>query len=275
MISLYMDLNQLIKMSSLLYKKLDIFIFFCINIFLMKTSDYINVRINRFPKGYVFTYKDFIIEVDKKDAIIKALNRLVKSNKIARLSKGKYYKPEDTMFGYLKPPLEQIVKDLLEKEDKIIGYLSGYSIYNKLGLTTQVSNTIQIGCNEIRPAFKREYYTISFIKQRNNITKENIPLLQILDAIKYIKKIPDATIESSCKRFIAIFASLSESEKMMLIKLSLKYAPATRALTGAILDELGLSNLTYPIFKTLNPITKYKIPEVAKVLSTSIKWNII
>ena len=88
MISLYMDLNQLIKMSSLLYKKLDIFIFFCINIFLMKTSDYINVRINRFPKGYVFTYKDFIIEVDKKDAIIKALNRLVKSNKNSTFIEG-------------------------------------------------------------------------------------------------------------------------------------------------------------------------------------------
>ncbi|MEG1522195.1 MAG: DUF6088 family protein [Bacteroidales bacterium] len=240
----------------------------------MKTSDFIIFRLNRFPKGYVFTYHDFIVDVDKKDAIIKALNRLAKTNKIARLSKGKYYKPEDSEFGSLKPSLEQSVKDLLEKEDKIIGYLTGYSIYNKLGLTTQVSNTIQIGRKEMRPAFKREYYTISFVNQKNTITKENIPLLQILDAIRYIKQIPDTTIESSCKRFVSIIASLSESEQKLLIKLSQKYPPATRALIGAIFDELKISDLSESIFRTLNPITKYKIPEVAQVLSTAAKWNI-
>lgn len=240
----------------------------------MKISDYINFRLGRIPKGYIFTYNDFIVEVSKKDAIIKALNRLAKTNKIVRLSKGKYYKPEDSVFGSLKPSLEQIVKDLLEKGDKIIGYLTGYSVYNKLGLTTQVGNTIQIGRNEIRSAFKREYYTISFVKQKNTITKENVPLLQILDAIRYIKQIPDTTIENSCKRFLAIVASLSESERNMLVKLSLKYTPATRALTGAILDELGMFDLSESIFKTLNPITKYKIPEVDKVLSASAKWNI-
>lgn len=128
----------------------------------MKTSDYISFTINRLPKGYVFTYVDFITEVNKKEAIIKALNRMVVSGKIAKLSKGKYYKPENTPFGNLQPNQSQVVKDLLEENGKIIGYLTGYSIYNQLGLTTQVSNTIQIGRNQIRPNFNREHYTISF-----------------------------------------------------------------------------------------------------------------
>jgi hypothetical protein len=136
--------------------------------------------------------------VTKKEAVIKALNRMVASGKIAKLSKGKYYKPETTPFGNLLPDQKQIVKDLLEENGKIIGYLTGYSIYNLLGLTTQVSNTIQIGKNVIRPKLTRERYTITFIKQNNTINKENIPLLQILDAVKNIKIIPDASIESSC-----------------------------------------------------------------------------
>lgn len=49
----------------------------------------------------------------------------------------------------------------MEDDNKIIGYLTGYSIYNTLGLTTQVSNTIQIGTNNIRPNFKRERYVIN------------------------------------------------------------------------------------------------------------------
>jgi len=241
----------------------------------MKVSDYIATTIDRLPKGYVFTYADFITEVNKKEAVIKALNRMVVSGKIAKLSKGKYYKPENTPFGNLQPKQAQVVKDLLEDDGKITGYLTGYSIYNQLGLTTQVSNTIQIGKNEIRPNFKRERYTISFIRQKNTITKENIPLLQILDAIRYIKKIPDTTIESSCRRLLAILKSLSDKDKSTLIRLALKYPPATKAILGAMFDELQQDSLTEQLYKTLNPISKYKLAGVGKVLSTTEKWNIV
>ena len=47
--------------------------------------------INRLPKGYVFTYADFTIEVKSKEAVIKALNRMAASGKIIKLAKGKYY----------------------------------------------------------------------------------------------------------------------------------------------------------------------------------------
>jgi hypothetical protein len=241
----------------------------------MKTSEYISFTIDRLPKGYVFTYADFITEVNQKEAVIKALNRMVASGKIAKLSKGKYYKPENTPFGKLQPKQAQIVKDLLEENGKIIAYLTGYSIYNQLGLTTQLSNTIQIGKNQVRPSFKRERYTIAFIKQKNTITKENIPLLQILDAIRYIKKIPDTNIESSCKRFLAIIKKLNEKETNTMVRLALKYPPATRALLGALLEQIQQGKAAEPLFKSLNPITKYKLTGAAKALSTTEKWNII
>jgi hypothetical protein len=239
----------------------------------MKITDYIEAKIGRLPKGFVFTYDDFITEVNKKQAIIKALNRMVVSGKIAKLSKGKYYKPEATVFGVLHPNQYQVVKDLIENDGKIIGYLSGYSIYNQLGLTTQVSNTIQIGKNEIRNSFKRERYTISFIKQKNNITKENIPLLQILDSIRYIRKIPDANVTSSCKRLLDILNEFSEVDKSTLVRLSLKYSPVSRALLGALLDELGNELLTESLKKSLNSITEYKLG-ISKILTSAEKWNI-
>lgn len=241
----------------------------------MNTTEYIAFTIDRLPKGYVFTYADFITEVNKKEAVIKALNRMVASGKIAKLAKGKYYKPENTPFGNLQPNQSQVVKDLLEDNGKITGYLTGYSIYNQLGLTTQVSNTIQIGKNEIRPDFKRERYTISFIRQKNTITRENVPLLQILDAIRYIKKIPDAGVESSCRRLLSIIKGLSVSDFGTLVRLALKYPPSTRALLGAMLEQLEKEEITQPLYKSLNPITKYKIAGVSKVLTSTVKWNLI
>lgn len=241
----------------------------------MKISDYIASAIDRLPKGYIFTYADFNTEVSQKEAVIKALNRMVASDKIAKLSKGKYYKPENTPFGNLQPNKTQIVKDLLEDNGKLIGYLTGLSIYNQLGLTTQVSYTIQIGKNQIRPNFKRERYMIAFIKQKNTITKENIPLLQLLDSIRYIKKIPDNNIEASCKRFLAIIKNFTDKEINTLVRLALKYPPATRALLGALLEQLRQDKTTEPLFKSLNPITKYKLTGASKALSTTEKWNII
>ncbi|MFD3294157.1 DUF6088 family protein [Aquirufa sp. KTFRIE-69F] len=241
----------------------------------MKITEYIAFNIDRLPKGYVFTYANFITEVNRKEAVIKALNRMVASGKIAKLAKGKYYKPETTPFGNLQPSQVQVVKDLLEENGKITGYLTGYGIYNQLGLTTQVSNTIQIGKNQIRPNFIRERYKIAFLKQKNTITKESIPLLQLLDAIRYIKKIPDATVEASCARFLAIIKNLTDKEINTLVRLALNYPPATRALVGSLLDQLQQGNTTELLFKSLNPITTYRLTGASKVLSTTDKWNMV
>ena len=241
----------------------------------MKTTDYISFTIDRFPKGYIFTYSDFTTEVKHKEAVIKALNRMVLSGKIEKIAKGKYYKPEMTSFGKLKPNQGEIIKDLLEENNKTIGYLSGYSLFNTLGFTTQMSHIIQIGRNKIRPDIKRGFYIIKFIKQENIITKKNIPLLQLLDVIKFIKKIPDSSIESSIQRLIFLIQKLSDLETNTLIRLALKYPPSTKALLGAILDHLNKTKDLDKLYNTLNPMTTYRLTNVQNVISTSKKWNFV
>ena len=239
----------------------------------VKTTQYIENKLNRLPKGYIFTYEDFVTEVNKREAIIKSLNRMVAKGTLSKLSKGKYYKPEQSVFGVLEPEQDQIVKDLVEKDGKLIGYVTGYGIYNRLGLTTQVSAVIQIGRNETRPALKRGRYKISFVKQKNNITKENIPLLQVLDAIRYIKKIPDANTTDSCRRLSVIIKDLTIDQKDKMVKLAKKYPPSTRALLGAILESVtGDKNMI--LHKSLNPITTYKLNIDSNLLSTLSNWYI-
>jgi len=219
---------------------------------------------------------DFIQEVNKREAIIKHLNRMVAAGKINKLSKGKYYKPQESVFGNLLPEQYQIVKDLLENDDKRIGYITGYSIYNSLGLTTQISNVIQIGKQQTRASIKRGRFKISFIKQKNTITKENIKLLQLLDAIRFIKKIPDTTIDQSCTRLLVLLQELGLDEQQQLIKLAYKYAPATRALLGALLSSIEIKEtlMLCDLQASLNPITTYNIAVSATILPTSNSWNI-
>ncbi len=240
----------------------------------MQVADYIRNTFNRLPVSYVFTYRDFNPEVNGREAIIKALNRMVAKGEVAKLSKGKYYKPKETIFGVASPDQYQVVKDLLGKRDNTVGYLTGYSVYTKLGLTTQVSNTIQIGRNETRPAMQRGMYKISFVKQRNTITEKNIPLLQILDAVRFIKKIPDTTINDAYKRLFEIVRNLNESDQKQMIRLAKKYPPFVRALLGAMLESLMSKKAVEPLANSLNPITKYKIGVSINCLPNAAKWNI-
>ena len=240
----------------------------------MKISDYIRNTIGRFPKGYVFTYIDFIGKVKNKEALIKALNRLAASGRIVKLTKGKYYKPDQSPFGELPPGQYQVVKDLLKRDGKVVGYLTGLSIYNDLGLTTQIGSVIQIGKQDVRSSFKRGRYSIYFVKQKNKITKENIPLLQLLDVLRFIKKIPDSDIKNSGKTSFTLISKLSEREMDSLVRLALKYQPSTRALLGAILTDFGKVKLTEKLKKSLNPITAYNIPGISSVLNSASEWGI-
>lgn len=124
-----------------------------------------------------------------KEALVKSLNRLAEFGRIVKLAKGKYYKPELSPFGELPPEQYQVVKDLLERDGKVVGYLTGLSIYNKLGLTTQVGSVIQIGRQEVRFPFKRERYTISFVKQKNTILPPQLSLVSHSDGIFHVSQL--------------------------------------------------------------------------------------
>lgn len=241
----------------------------------MNITDYIRKKIDRFPKDYIFTYGDFMGDVSNKQAVAKALNRMVLSGKIKRISKGRFYKPEITPFGILEPGIKQVVKDLLEKNGKNIGYLTGESVFNKFGLTTQISNNIQIGTNNIRSKLKRDKYYISFLKQKNSITEMNIEFLQILDCIRLIKKIPDSNILNSFEIIKELIMKYSEDQLNKLIYLSLKYPPSTRALLGLMLFKSDDKCFTKKLYNSLNPITIYKYPEIAKKYKNSNYWRII
>jgi predicted transcriptional regulator of viral defense system len=240
----------------------------------MKITDIVINRINRFKSGYIFTYSDFDIPVAKTEALKKTLSRLVKSGKIKRLSKGQFYKPEITEFGNLRPQEYQVVKDLLEEDNRSIGYLTGVSAFNKLGLTTQISNTIQIGTNIDRKPKKRGKYIIRFIRQKNTITSDNINILQILDAIRFIKRIPDSDVSKSCQRLISIIKMLPEKNLDLLIKYALKYNPGTRALTGAIVDQISTGNNTKQLLESLNTVSEYNFNISDAVLNNKLKWRI-
>jgi hypothetical protein len=134
---------------------------------------------------------------------------------------------------------------------------------------------IQIGANSVRHTLKRDQYVISFMRQKNTITRDNIPFLQILDAIRNIRKIPGASIEFSYKRIRSILASFMNEDIQKIVRLARKYPPSTRALLGSIIDDLGFDNEADVLLRTLNPITTYNFKELKEEAADPLKWNLL
>lgn len=240
----------------------------------MIIANEVKEQISAMKPDYVFTYKDIDLSPEFAGSIVKMLNRMAEKGLIVKVGKGRFYKPKQSMFGILKPRREEIVKDLLEKEGEVIGYLTGYAVFNKLGLTTQIPNIIQIGMNVPKDEKKRGDYIIRFITQANPICQENIPFLQLLDTIRLIKSIPDTTTSQSCKRILAILREYPKSDIEQIIILALKYTSMVRALLGAMIENIGGEEQARLLWKSLNPITAYNVGIDKEVLPEIQKWRI-
>jgi hypothetical protein len=237
-------------------------------------TDTVKNIINRFAVGFVFTAADFPLPEDKQNTVTKILNNMVATGQIRRLCKGRFYKPQMSKFGELPPDTFQTVKDLLEKNGKTIGYLTGYSIFNKFGLTTQVPVMLQIATRKEKKPVIRGNYRINFIIQQNTITKENVPILQLLDCLRFFKNIPDAMPDDICRRLLVLFKQLTQEQINTAKRLAIKYPPSTIALLGAILETNNENEDTSTLYKALNHQSSYKLHISNSILSNQKKWHI-
>lgn len=233
----------------------------------------IRKKISNIPEGKIFTYKDF--GTTPTYALTKALSRLVKEGKIKRILNGSFYKPKKTVFGELSPGEEEIFQMILLKDTKSKGYITGLSIYNKLGLTTQVSNEIVISYSIAKKPKTIGTLKVRFVKGITPRSKQDIEKLQILDAIRDFKNIPDR----NNLRFIKIISTkintFSESDLERMFILSKKYNASTRALFGAILELNNFFFYSKKLKDSLNVLTKYKLNISSDSLPNKKTWNIV
>lgn len=250
-------------------QKLNIFLYICT----MKTTEALIKRIEKIGEGTVFTYSDLKLPPDMQAAAAMALSRMVAENKLRKAGKGKFYKPIYSRLGETTPMMEEMTKDLLYKDGKLTGYVTGVPIFAQMGLTTQISSKILIGSRFYRRPLVRGGYEIAFTRQENPITEDNISLLRFLDAIRFIKKIPSCTPDNAVKILLNKLSLFPNEVINSIIQLASSYSPSTRALLGAMLESIGYD---VSILKSsINPLSRYNIGISLNTLSNKSDWHIL
>lgn len=235
----------------------------------MSSASVVRSLVAKYPIGQIFTYDDF--KCDKAAAAIE-LSRLYKKGAIQKLTRGRFYKSAQGTFGPIRPTEEAIVKAYQQAGQ---GYTTGLMAYNRLGLTTQIPSVIEIATTMEPRTIMIGNTKIKLVRQRRSPKKSNVQLLQILDALRQIKKIPDATPSEVLINIKGIITLLSDVEKKELSKLVLDFTPRNRALIGAILDELDCKKYTDAIKQSLNTMTTFRLGIQEGVLKYGREWNII
>jgi hypothetical protein len=240
----------------------------------MSVTQAVQQSVNNIPAGQIFGYRQVPNYVQFPAAVIKAVNRLVDEKRLTRLSKGQFYVPKRGLLGELKPTDSELLRTMLYKNGRLRGYVTGLSLYNKLGLTTQMPRTITLALNG--PRQQKEFGTIRIktLETRIPIEEDNVELLQYLDALKDIKTISDTNINQSLKIMGSKIAALSQREQKTITSLALDYYSAqVRALLGLLFSDLKIT-LAGSLKLSLNPTTIYKLKLDDKIWPEANKWNI-
>jgi hypothetical protein len=236
----------------------------------------IELRLQQLSVGEVFDNSYFNIEGDKITTLAKLLSRKVEEGQLARLAKGKYYKPKITIFGTLAPVTQQVIKSFTEKNGKTVGYITGIKAYQERRLTTQMPTIIEIAIQgKAKPFQKIGNYQFRFVTRKFAFTEDQVPFLQLLDALKDIKRIPDAPITETIQTIKEIMQQMTIDEIQVMIELAKNYPPFVKALLGAIVQEIQPNILLTPLFKALNPLSVYKIGVKDNSLRFQKYWKIL
>jgi len=98
--------------------------------------------------------------------------------------------------------------------------------------------------------------------------------LELLDALKYFKKIPDLDKDSAIKVLSIRLKVLNPTETKLLIKCGLSYPPRVRSLLGALLENINGSSDFEVLKNSLNPFSEYEYGIQKTQLPTVENWSI-
>ena len=238
----------------------------------MRIKPLVEKEITQFEPGKVFTYRDLTPFISNPETTVKAISRLVENGDIKRFAKGQFYRPKQGLFGEMKLSDTEKLKIFLYQDGKRKGYVTGTSLYNRLGLTTQVPRTITIASDKSPQRKDLGTVEVKLVKAKAPVTESNREYLEILDVLSDIKKIPDTSPSTVIKVIANKLKGFKKDDLYELINLASFYSPVTRALLGLLTEKMN-KNLAANLKKQLNPTTHYNIG-LDNYCDNASKWNI-
>lgn len=132
-------------------------------------------------------YKEKLSDLISKNVYYETLQKMCESGELMMISEGVYHLPKTSKYGIIPPSEKDIITAFTKNET---GTVVGYSLYNKLGLTTQVPKTIIV----MSSVLEEPIITIhNIVIQRASLefSKEVVNMIQGLEVLQNLNSIQD------------------------------------------------------------------------------------
>lgn len=214
----------------------------------------------------IFTDKLYAAQFSGKMAertYYKAVEQMCKSGELCKLARGIYYRPKKSKYGIAPPTQKEIVSAFTEPDK---GVVVGYSLYNSLKLTTQVSKTVEIYSSQIAQRTKK----IGNIHLRFcdlEFTSEVKSTIQMLDVLQNYNEIQDLNYRQFlmyCEQFSAGY----KEDVFELVYQHIRYSKRTISFLRAVLNYYGVEN---SLQKYLSTMPECKHPTMEAIYETALR----
>lgn len=194
-------------------------------------------------------------------AFYKMLERMTKSGELVRLAKGLYYKPKVTNYGVVPISDNEIINYYVKNRN---GMVIGYLLFNSKGITTQISQRVEILSNRLTEN-KKQVANISVIRVDLNFDESFVAMIEILEILEELKNIEDVDYGSFQKYIDKAVLQYSDTVVDKILKIR-KYKKSTIYLLHTILEYYKVEN---HLNKYLSALSQYKVVDIRRMYESA------
>jgi hypothetical protein len=145
-------------------------------------------RIDNGAQGTIWTPSDFL-DLASRDAVDKALQRLVRAKQLRRIDRGLYDQPsQNPLTKRLSTPDYRQLIAALARRDQVRMLIDGMTAANDLGLTTAVPAHVVIHTDARRRSIRLDNLTIEFkVTAPSKLYWAGRPAMRIVQALYWLK----------------------------------------------------------------------------------------
>ena len=231
----------------------------------MTSTQVISQTIRQIPENeLIFASKLYTQHLSSdvtESAYYKTLERLCKAGELCKIAKGTYYRPKASKYGIVPPSQKEIVSAFTEPDK---GTVVGYSLYNNLKLTTQVSKTVEV----FSSALEQQTKNISnVLLQFCNLVytpevKGMIHMMEVLQNFGEIQDLDYAQFIKFCEQFSVNY----NDEVFEQVCRQMKYQKKTISFLRNILVHYHVPN---NLSRYLSSLSEYKHPTMEEIYETA------
>ncbi len=233
----------------------------------MMNNAYLMEEFNQAPSGSLIMtgklYREKFSQTMSEAAFSQAVSRLCKSGQIERISKGIYCRPKKSRFGTILPSDQEIVNLFTAKNN---GVMVGYSLYNSLGVTTQISKRL-VAYSSVTEEKLKQIGNVTIHKYDLEYTPATKSIICMMELLLHYKLIQDVNVSAIIHNIEKLAKEYNE-ETFEIVQKTIGYPKWTIAFLREVLNYYQTPN---HLNRYLSTLSNYNIPRMEELYESARK----